>query len=364
LQIYIYIYLYIYVHRAVQAPQENVMNHSKNSHPSKTKSDAGTNGNSISLRQDPSILPRNVHTIGSNDNNNNINHHPQQQPRSTSSSSNRRRLSYPTLQRPTASLVSRIQPLSIVAGVPNEANSIVVGGIHHTSVPKMNENDVNGQHQQTAASTMRVPENIPQQHQHRNHHKASSNTNSTKTVTTAIEKNPPQKQEESQLHNFIVSLSESCRKHHQSAHTGSDHHQHFHHDDTVEIDDDPSPPSRFCIPLKNAPTYCQDAIHTLQRILPHIETTLQHEITRIADTIPNTTATITAATTTTTTTTAPSPIQPSGLHKLRILTLHMCDFYIDVLQQNGGVGFCPQAPHLLLHPQQSTYIIYVVWIGG
>ena len=62
-------------------------------------------------------------------------------------------------------------------------------------------------------------------------------------------------------------------------------------------------------------------------------------------------AMITQSTTTTTT-------AKQGLNSLRAMTLHMCDFYMDALQQqNGSSGFCPQAPHLLLHPHQSTYIM-------
>ena len=264
------------------------------------------NSGSTVQPQDPSHRQRNDPVIGTN-----IHNIPQQQqPRS------RRRLSYPTQQNQPS--LSRIQPLPIVAQVPTETPH---HENHKTSPPPQ---------QQAAAPNMKSTFPRPISASNRRHN-TNNNVAPTTSISTTTPKNPPPKEDESQLYQFIVSLSESCRKHHHSAHT------------TVpEEHQNDNDPATFCIPLTNAPTYCQDAIHTLQRILPHIETTLQNEIAS---------AMITQSTTTTTT-------AKQGLNSLRAMTLHMCDFYMDALQQqNGSSGFCPQAPHLLLHPHQSTYIM-------
>jgi hypothetical protein len=309
---------------------------------SKKKRDASA-GVSTSQRQDPTTLHQNAHRIGAN-----ISNHPQQQqPR------NRRRLSYPTThQPPSYSLASRIQPLSVIPSVPNEGNC--ASSKQPTTEPNMNNIEV--EPQQAAASNMNPSDSrpvstsnrrqssrnattshIPPQDHHRHEPNSTSIASATTSVTTDAQNNQPQQKEESQLYNFIVSLSESCRKHHNSAHVEPGN---------QNAVDDPSQ-AAFCIPLTKAPTYCQDAIHTLQRILPHIESALRNEMQRIVDT----------TTAMTTTTNPDSRIYPQQqeLQSLRVMTLHMCDFYIDVLEQNGSSGFCPQGPHLLLHAQQSTY---------
>ena len=308
-------------------------------------------------------LHQNAHLAGTN-----ISNHTQlsqQQQQQHHQPRSRRRLSYPTtLPCPSTSVVSRIQPLAVIASVPNVTNTASTTTIsgHQPIAPSLKMNDRNGtieppqttapnpksthhSHPIATSNHRQSSKNLtganmpPQDHHHHEVHSSSSDSTAPASGTTAAPKNPftHQKEEESQLYNFIVSLSESCRKHNDSAH-GPDH------ENLVEED-----PSRtaFCIPLTKAPMYCQDAIQTLQRILPHIETTLRNETKRIFDTL--------TSIATTTNPVSRTESQQRELHSLRVMTLHMCDFYNDILQHNGNSGFCPQAPHLLLHPQQSTF---------
>jgi hypothetical protein len=164
------------------------------------------------------------------------------------------------------------------------------------------------------------------------------------------------------LYTYIVSLSESCRTHTNTAHsshldTSATNHTLYEGNDTLRETNDQH--------KSTATTYCYEAIRTLQRILPHIETTLRIELERCC--IPQQSTIPTAATTTTnstlpppstTTATSTTTNVPSHDHHhqqqwttVQNMTLHMCDFYIDVVQG----GFCPYASKLLQHPHQSTY---------
>jgi hypothetical protein len=336
---------------------------SNNAQRSKEKRDGSPNI-ATSHRQDPTTTRYNSHMVGANIIDNH--HHSQQPPPPPS---NRRRLSYPTsIQHPSSSVAAaataRIQPLSVIPSKVNELTNVV--NDRDTLGTDMNQNHhahpKSTSHRHPTSRNVSTNQHIPpapdRDHLHHYHH--GMNTDHISTVpatvaasvsTTTVPSHALPKDDESQLYHFIVSLSESCRKHHHSAHSsGNDH---------VNDDHDRERTATFCFPLNNAPTYCQEAIRTLQqRILPHIETTLRNEINRCCTDPIQTTVKVLTSTKNSTVAPIqhPPPQLPSDIHSIRVMTLHMCDFYLDVLPQKSNSGFCPQSPHLLLYPQQSTYL--------
>ena len=108
-----------------------------------------------------------------------------------------------------------------------------------------------------------------------------------------------------QLQSYMDTLSDSCRDHKATAHS-----------EAPEEDED----DEFCDPIANS--VCRDSIHTLERILPHLEDGLAQLLARA------------------------TPEDGVGA-----LMSRMCDLYRDILCGD----FCPQAPHLLLSSTDRTF---------
>lgn len=114
---------------------------------------------------------------------------------------------------------------------------------------------------------------------------ANTNRTGTATITTAT---AAQQQQQPSL---LKALSESCKRHAATAHGGN-------------------ATKQFCaMILSEAPSYCQESVDKLVRIIPKVEEKCEKQ--DIA---------------------------------------HMCDFYQDCL----AGGFCPHAPHLFLSLSAST----------
>jgi hypothetical protein len=171
--------------------------------------------------------------------------------------------------------------------------------------------------------------------------------------TTNLPQSPPT----SQLRTYLTTLSESCRKHQLTAHSTAT-------TTTQPEEEEGTSPNHFCYPLSSAPTYCQDAIQTLIRILPHIEDCMQqtiqeqqqrrrqqqqrslHQVDRVT-----TTSMVHPITARNNNDNGNNVDNDDDMDNILLMMSHMCDFYTDVMRG----GFCPQAPHLFLHSVQGKF---------
>jgi hypothetical protein len=170
------------------------------------------------------------------------------------------------------------------------------------------------------------------------------------SATTNLPQSPPT----SQLRTYLTTLSESCRKHQLTAHTTLAATTAI----TQQEEEEGASPNHFCYPLSSAPTYCQDAIQTLIRILPHIEDCMQQTIQDQQQrqqqwTLHQVDRGTTASMVHPITTRNNNDINDNDddMDNILLMISHMCDFYTDVMRG----GFCPQAPHLFVHSVQGKF---------